>query len=98
MKKTFLILICALYCFRATPQTGALYCNYGENKDHLIVCLYLFQDKSFKLKISDMCVEDLPSEKPYSKSLSGANFPIFYTIFAAVKPNVIFNNTNKKSL
>lgn len=59
MKKTFLILICALYCFRATPQTGALYCNYGENKDHLIVCLYLFQDKSFKLKISDMCVEDL---------------------------------------
>lgn len=62
MKKTFIILICILYCFYATPQTGTLYCDYGENKDHLTVCLSLFQDKKYKLEITDMCVEDLPSD------------------------------------
>lgn len=62
MKKTVLILICVMFCFRAIPQTGIHYCDYGDNNSHLIVSLYLFQDKSYKLEITDMCVEDLPSD------------------------------------
>lgn len=61
MKKTFLIFICVFNCFRVTSQTGALYCDYGDNKDHLTVCLVLFQDR-YRLEITDMCVDDLPSD------------------------------------
>ena len=62
MKKILLILICVMFCFRAIPQTGTLYCDCGDNKDHLTISLYLFQNNSYKLVISDMCVEDMPSD------------------------------------
>lgn len=60
MKKTTLLLLYIGLCLGTMSQTDAKYCNYGDKNDFLLVMLSLFPDGSYKLKITDMSIDDQP--------------------------------------
>lgn len=76
MKKTIIIILYFYSFFCATSQTDAIYCNYGDSSDFLLVMLSFFPDGNYKFTITDMSIDDLPvdlfvSTGPYSENKKG---------------------------
>ena len=60
MKKTTLFLLSISLCLGTMSQTDAVYCNFGDENDFLLVMLSFFSDGNYQLDITDMTMDDQP--------------------------------------